>query len=232
MSDFYYLVNIEPRLWAVVIVGPPGAGKDTQAELLATELGLVQLKTSEIIEEKFSLASPDDHIIQEQIKIKDSGGINDSTLVTEWFIERLRKVHADGRGVVVSGSPRALSEAEAEMPVFEELYKAEGVKVIYIKVSEEESVKRNSFRRVCEKNGHPIPNFPEYESLTVCPQDGGSIITRKDDTPETISHRYKVYTEQTEPIVDFLSKKGYNVITINGEQSIENVHRDILDKLW
>ena len=225
-------MEIEPRLWAVVIVGPPGAGKDTQAGLLATELGLVQLKTSEIIEEKFSASSPDDQIIQEQIKRKASGGLVESSLVLQWFIERLRKVHGEGKGIVASGSPRTLPEAEAEMPVLKELYKPEGVKIIYIKLSEEESVKRNSFRRVCEKNSHPIPNFPEFNELVVCPQDGSPIITRQDDTPETISHRYRVYQEQTEPIVDFLSKEGYSVITINGEQPIESVHRDILDKLW
>lgn len=225
-------MSTSDKKWAVILIGPPGSGKDTQAELLSAELGLVEIKTSKIIEEKFSLASPDDKVIQEQIQRKASGGLVEPTLVLQWFAERLRKVHGEGKGIVASGSPRTLPEAEADMPLLKELYGEDAVKIIYIKVSEEESVKRNSFRRVCEKNSHPIPNFPEYKNVTTCPQDGSPIIMRQDDNIDTAHHRYKVYQELTQPVIDFLSKSGYSLITINGEQPIESVHRDILDKLW
>jgi adenylate kinase len=225
-------MEIEPRLWAVVLIGPPGAGKDTQAALLSNELGLVQIKTSQVIEEKFALAPADDPVIQEQKNVKASGGLVDPKLVTAWFVERLGKVHAEGKGIITSGSPRTLPEAQEEIPLLRSLYGPDALKIIFIKVSKEESVKRNSSRRVCEKNSHPIPNFPEYQGLAACPQDGSAIITRQDDTPETTAHRYEVYTELTEPIIDFFEEKGYNIITINGEASIEDVHRDILDKLW
>ena len=225
-------MEIEPRLWAVVLIGPPGAGKDTQAALLATELGLQELKTSQIIEEKFSSADPSDTVIQEQKKIKATGGLMDPALVTSWVIERLEKVHAAGKGIITSGSPRTLPEARAEVPLLRNLYGPDALKIVFINVSKAECVKRNSFRRVCEKNSHPIPNFPEYKDMTTCPQDSSPIITRQDDTPETAAHRYDVYKEITEPIIDFLGEKVYNIITIDGEQSIEDVHRDILTKLW
>lgn len=225
-------MEIEPRLWAVVVIGPPGAGKDTQAALLATELGLEQLKTSQIIEEKFAAADPNDAVIQEQKKNKLTGGLVDPALVTSWVVERLGKIHAEGKGIITSGSPRTLPEAREEIPLLRSLYGPDALKILYIKVSKEECVKRNSFRRVCEKNSHPIPNFPEYQGMTMCPQDGSPIITRKDDTAETAAHRYDVYKEVTEPIIDFFDEKGYNIITINGEGSIEDVHRDILDNLW
>ncbi|HWA64267.1 MAG TPA: nucleoside monophosphate kinase, partial [Candidatus Paceibacterota bacterium] len=134
--------------------------------------------------------------------------------------------------VVASGSPRTLYEAEAELPIFEELYGKDNLKIISLQVSEEESVKRNSARRVCKQSNHPIPNFPEYEGMTACPQDGSPIITRADDAPETIRHRYRAYQEETHPVLDFFAQKGYTVATIRGEQPIENVHREILNKLW
>ncbi len=225
-------MQIEPRLWAVLLIGPPGAGKDTQAELLALELGLDQIKTSKIIEQKFSDADPADSVLQLQKERKDQGQLVDPKLVVGWVIEHIQKIHSEGKGLVASGSPRTLSEAEDELPLLGSLYGSESLKILYINVSEDESVKRNSFRRVCEKNGHPIPNFPEYKDLVVCPKDQSPIISRQDDTPETIRNRYQVYTAETMPVIDFLSKQGYNIITIDGERSIEDVHRDILNKLW
>ncbi|HVZ10967.1 MAG TPA: nucleoside monophosphate kinase [Candidatus Paceibacterota bacterium] len=225
-------MEIEPRLWAVLLIGPPGAGKDTQAALLALELGLVQIKTSQIIDRKFSQAGPDDAAIQEQIRRKAAGDLVEPKLVLEWFIEELRSLRGQGKGIVASGSPRTLPEAEAELPVLEELYGKENVKIVSLQIGEEESVKRNSARRVCKQNNHPIPNFPEYEGMTACPQDGSPIITRADDTPETIRHRYQAYQEETHPVLDFFGQKGYAVATVHGEQPIENVHREILNKLW
>jgi adenylate kinase len=225
-------MNIEPRLWAVLLIGPPGAGKDTQAGLLSLELGLLEIKTSKIIEKKFAEADPNDAVIQEQKKRKASGELVKPDLVLNWCLEEMKNIQSTGKGIVTSGSPRTLLEAEGELPVLKELYGETGLKIIYINVSAEESVKRNSFRRVCEQNGHPIPNFPEYEGLAACPQDGSPIISRVDDAPETIKKRYQVYVTETKPILDFLTQKGYNVITIDGEQSIEDVHRSILNNLW
>lgn len=224
-------MNIEPRLWAILLIGPPGAGKDTQAELLATELGLVQIKTSKIIEEKIA-ANPNDPAIQEAIKEKSSGGLVNPSLVLKWVSEEIQKIHSEGTGLIASGSPRTLPEAEIELPLLINLYGNSGVKILNINVSQDESVKRNSFRRVCEKNNHPIPNFPEYKDMAFCPKDQSPIISRQDDAPETIRHRFQVYEEQTQPLIDFFTKKEYNIITIDGDQSIEDVHRDILDHLW
>ncbi|HWA64639.1 MAG TPA: nucleoside monophosphate kinase, partial [Candidatus Paceibacterota bacterium] len=137
-------MEIEPRLWAVLLIGPPGAGKDTQAALLALELGLVQIKTSQIIDKKFAQAGPGDAVIREQIRRKAAGDLVEPKLVLEWFVEELRALRGQGKGVVASGSPRTLYEAEAELPIFEELYGKDNLKIISLQVSEEESVKRNS----------------------------------------------------------------------------------------
>ncbi|MBP9821892.1 MAG: nucleoside monophosphate kinase [Candidatus Pacebacteria bacterium] len=218
--------------WAVILIGPPGSGKDTQSELLARELHFLEIKTSKIIEDKLRSADPGDLVMAHEKDLKESGQLNTSSLVEAWAIEKIEEVGKSGDGLVGNGWPRKLEEAEIEMPAVDKYYSKDSIKVVYIKLSEEESVKRNSKRRVCEKNGHPIYDTKDNEGITACPQDGSSIIFRADDTPETIKKRYQVYVSETEPVIDFLSKKGYNVITINGEQSIENVHREILNKLW
>ncbi len=225
-------MQIEPRLWAVLLIGPPGAGKDTQAGLLSLELGLTEVKSSSIIRQKFAEADPNDPVMNEEKRLNAAGQLNTPKLVTEWVSDHMRNVHAAGQGLVTTGSPRTLLEAETQLPLLTELYGEGNVKTVYVNVSEEESVKRNSFRRVCQQNNHPIPNFPEYKDVTVCPQDGSPIISRVDDAPETIKKRYQVYVSQTQPVLDFLTKKGYNILTIDGEQSIEDVHRSILNKLW
>ena len=134
---------------------------------------------------------------------------------------------AAGRGLIANGWPRRVEEAQTEVEVLEKYY-GKNIKVVTIALSEEESVKRNSKRRVCRANGHPILD----PDITVCPEDGSPLITRADDIPETIRKRYQVYLSETALIIDFLTQKGYNVITIDGEQSIEDVHREILNKLW
>ncbi|HZZ99496.1 MAG TPA: nucleoside monophosphate kinase [Candidatus Paceibacterota bacterium] len=220
----------EPRFWAVILIGPPGAGKDTQAGLLSEELGLFEIKTSAIIDQNFK-ASPDDPIIKEQVERKQRGEMVEPQLVLSWVLSEIKNRAGLREGIVMSGSPRTMPEASAEMPVLKQLY-GENLKIVYLSVNEEEAVKRNAGRRICQANRHPIPNFPEFQDLTACPKDGSPIIKRIDDAPETLHKRYQVYLKETTPVLDFLSKEGYNIIQINGEKTIEDVHRDILDHLW
>mgnify|MGYP001611623089 CR=1 FL=1 len=152
-------------------------------------------------------------------------------MVLEWIKEKIKEVANEGRGIVFSGSPRTIYEAEGEIPVLEELYGKENTKVLNIEISEEESIKRNSKRRICKESRHPIPNFPEFEEITKCPKDGSEITTRILDNPETIKVRYREYINRTLPIIDFLKKRDYNILEINGEQPIDDVFKDIVSEL-
>lgn len=220
------------KKWVVSLIGPPGCGKDTQAELLGQELGLIHIKTSKLIETKLKDADLSDPLLAEERKKFDSGELNGTVFVNALIKEAVEAAHKDGKGIAFSGSPRELEEGKRLMPFLETLYGRENIKVVNIKVSPEESLKRNSRRRVCQANSHPIPDLEEYKDITVCPHDGSPIVTRELDDPTIIKHRYEVFQAQTEPLIDFLSKQGYNMITIDGEKSIEDVHRDILNKLW
>ena len=220
------------KKWAAIIVGPPGSGKDTQAELLARELRLTEIKTSDIINDKFAQADPNNPFMQEQIARKKAGELVDSKIVERWVEEAVHTAAAGDTGIVLTGSPRTLEEAQVIMPILDNLYDKNTIKVVLITLSEEESVKRNSKRRVCQANGHPIWDTEQNKDLTACPEDGSPIILRGDDTPETIINRYQVYLRETAPVLDWLKSQGYNIATVNGEQSIEDVHRDMLNSLW
>jgi len=215
----------------VIFIGPPGSGKGTQAELLAEKFGLFHLESSRVIEEKLKQADPDDPTLQKEKGLWKSGKLNTPELVLEWIKEKAKWVASEGRGIVFSGSPRTLYEAEGEMPLLEELYSKENINVFNIEISEDESIKRNSKRRICKGSRHPIPNFPEFENITKCPKDGSEIMTRVLDNPDTIRIRYREYLNRTMPIIDILSQKGYRITKIKGNQPIEKVHKDIVKYL-
>ena len=219
------------KKWVVVIIGPPGSGKGTQAELMAEKFGLFHLESSKVIENKFKNASPDDEIMLHEKEAWKAGQLTDPQLVRAWMLEEIRLLHSKGVGIVLSGSPRTMFEAEGEIPVFEELYGKDNVKPIHLNLTKEESVRRNSSRRICEANRHTIPNFPIFRDITTCPKDGSKLLKRELDTPETISIRYEVYLRQTQPIISFLGENGYKILEIEGEQDIDKVFDDILARL-
>lgn len=221
----------ENKKWAVVLIGPPGAGKGTQAELLSEKFGLVHLESSKVIEEKLENADPEDEVVMHEKELWKSGKLNTPELVRKWIMEKIGEIAGSGRGIVFSGSPRTIYEAEGEIPKLEEVYGKENIKVINLHIHEHRSVERNSNRRICEKNRHPIPNFPEYKNITQCPKDGGKIITRGLDKTETIKVRYGEYLNRTFPIINFLKERGYEIKEIEGDQLIEKVFQDITDNL-
>lgn len=219
------------KKWIVILIGPPGSGKGTQAELLAEKFGLFHLESSKVIEEKIKNAKPDDTVLQREKKLWESGKLNTPELVLEWIKEKAKEVASEGHGIVFSGSPRTIYEAEGEIPVLEELYGKDRVKVFNIETNEGESIMRNSKRRICKSSRHPIPNFPEFDGITKCPKDGSEIITRALDNPETIKIRLGEYVNRTLPIIDFLKNRGYKIMEINGEQPIDKVFQDILREI-
>lgn len=218
----------------IIFIAPPGAGKGTQAEELAKRSGLIHLETSKIIEEKIQNADPNDIEMQVEKQKWTSGQLITPAKVAQWFIEKLKELAAMGKGLIFSGSPRTLYEAKNEIPELESLYGEENIKIFNINLSEEESIKRNSARRICQANRHPVPRGdydPKFKEITVCPWDGSPIITRALDKPEIIRERYRVYKTETEPVLDYLRRRGYKIIEINGEQPIEKVTEDIIKNL-
>src|SRR5258708_91128 len=147
-------MDTSDKKWAVILIGPPGSGKDTQAELLAHELKFTEIKSSKIIEDKFKAADPNDAIMNHEKELHASGQLNTAAIVDAWLVEGSEEVGKSGMGLIANGWPRGANEAATEMPVVEKYFPKESIKIVRINLSEEETVKRNSIRRVCEKNGH------------------------------------------------------------------------------
>ena len=221
----------------IILFGPPGAGKGTQAELLSDKLSLDYTETSKVIEDKVMNAEEGDFVIVNGEKYpleKEKDHWKNGILCSPPFVvylmkEKIKELFEDNKNLVLAGSPRTLYEAKEVVPLLKELYGVEGIRVAFIKISAEETIFRNSHRRICELMRHPILYDKETVNLTKCPLDGSKLIKREGlDDPETIKVRLKEYKERTLPLIDYFKEHGLKVEEINGEQSVSNVFKDIL----
>ena len=207
---------------AIFLMGQIASGKGTQADILAKKFGLFHFETSRFLESQ--LNKPEFSKQKEQY---DSGQWVDPLWVAEIVCEEAGKMINEERKLVFSGSPRTIEETTVVIPCLEEKIGKGNMLFFNISLTEEEAVKRSITRRICKANRHPIPGFPEFRNLKVCPEDGSELITRSLDKPETVSRRYQEYLNRTVPIFDFLKEGGYPIFEINGEQPIEKVAQDI-----
>lgn len=230
----------------IIVFGPPGAGKGTQAELLADKLNLYYFETSKILEEKFREVQEfpigskknlvkikgKEYSILEEKKLWETGILCSPPFVVYLVKKKIEELFKLGKNLVIAGSPRTLYEGKEVVPLLKKLY-GKGVKVVLVEISAKETIFRNSHRRICELIRHPILYNKETVKLTRCPLDGSKLIKRKGlDDPETIKVRLKEYQERTLPLVEYFKKQGIKVRKINGEQTVANVHKDILRAIF
>lgn len=223
----------------IIILGPPGSGKGTQAGLLERELDIFHLETSEVIERKLKRVKKGDYVVvegkkyflEEEKKKREEGELMSSPLITFWVMKEIERLYKEEKGIVFSGSPRTLYEAEKLIPLIEKLYSKKYIRVIFIKLSAKDSIWRNSHRRTCELMRHPIIYNKETKNLKHCPLDGSKLIRRVDDKPEIIKFRLKEYKKRTKPVIDYLKKRHFKVIEINGAPSPDRIHKGIMKVL-
>ncbi|MCK5044842.1 nucleoside monophosphate kinase [Candidatus Parcubacteria bacterium] len=220
----------------IALIGSPGSGKGTQGILLAEKLEAYYFETSKLIEKAVMEAGPDEFVeiegkkyyLQTEKDLWKRGVLCSPPYVSNLVNQKIKELAKEQKGIVLSGSPRTLYEAENIMPLIEESYGKENIKVVEISISPEESAFRNSHRRICELMRHPILWNKETENLQNCPLDGSKLLRREGlDDPETIKVRLVEYKKRTLPLFDFFKKRGIEVNKINGEQSPEEVYQDI-----
>ena len=184
----------------LILLGAPGAGKGTQAEILCKKLGIPTISTGNILRAAIKEGTPTGLKAKSYI---DAGALVPDEVIIGIVDERLAQDDCKN-GYILDGVPRTIAQAEA-------LEKA-GITfdaVVSIEISEEEILRRMNGRRVCEACGssyNVVSIPPRVEGI--CDNCGGKLIQRKDDTPETVRERLKVYHTETEPLVDFYAARG------------------------
>jgi adenylate kinase len=224
----------------IIILGPPGAGKGTQALLLADKLGLYYFETSKIIENKVSETNKDnlvkvggkEYFLKEEKKLWEEGKLCSPLLVAFWVNQKIQDLSAKGESIVFAGSPRTLPETKEIMPLITKLYGKESIKILLFELDPEDSIYRNSHRRICELLRHPILFNEETKDLTMCPLDGSKLVRRKKlDDPETIKVRIEEYKKRTLPIVSYLEDNDYNIKRIDASPTPAEVFNNIFKAL-
>ena len=184
----------------LILLGAPGAGKGTQAEVLCRKLGIPSISTGNILRAAIKDGTPTGLKAKSYI---DAGALVPDEVIIGIVDERLAKADCKD-GYILDGVPRTIAQAEA-------LEKA-GITfdaVVSIEISEEEILRRMSGRRVCGACGASYNvDFVPPRVEGICDSCGGKLIRRKDDTPETVRERLKVYHTETEPLVDFYGSRG------------------------
>lgn len=203
----------------LILLGAPGAGKGTQAEMLLERLSIPSISTGNMLREAMKNGTD----LGKQVKsCMDSGALVPDQLVLGIVAERTAQPDC-ANGFILDGVPRTLAQAEALDKM--------GVRidhVVSIELSDEEVESRMTGRRVCTGCGasyHIVANPTKVEG--VCDLCGSPVTTRKDDAPETVRNRLAVYHASTEVLKDYYKSTG-KLRVINGQQPIEDVFHDIL----
>ncbi len=202
----------------LILLGPPGAGKGTQADRLKDDFGLPYLGTGELLRKHKHDGT---ELGRKAASYMDSGDLVPDELVIGMILEELEE--RGGDGFLLDGYPRSVEQADALAEALEENGRSLTAALL-IDADDETVIKRLSGRRQCVKSGHlyhVLFDPPKHED--VCDQDGSRLLQRDDDKPETIKKRLATYHEKTEPLIDYYDQRGL-LRRFDGRREANDVH--------
>jgi adenylate kinase len=203
---------------ALILLGPPGAGKGTQAKLIAKRLGVPHVSTGDMFRDAVSRDTPTGHLAK---PIMERGQLVPDPIVLKMVEERLAQPDT-AKGFVFDGFPRTLPQSEQLDGILAKLGFGKPI-VVDIRVDPEKLIRRLSGRWTCSVGGEIYNSFDRPPKVPgVCDRDGGKLTQRADDAPEVVKARLVAYDRQTKPVSDYYRQHGV-LVTVDGEAGIEEV---------
>ena len=206
---------------ALILFGPPAAGKGTQARMVGAALKVPSISTGDILREA---VRNETELGKEARRYMESGALVPVDLVDAIVMERLQREDC-ARGFILDGYPRTVHQA-----VFlESAFKEDDlmIRVVGIEVADDVLIRRIAGRRSCPKCGKVFNFGTGGKEGAVCDEDGAELVSRKDDSPEVMYQRLQVYHRQTRPLVDYYQGRGWYV-AVDGDRPADEVNQSIL----
>ncbi|MFO8009745.1 MAG: adenylate kinase [Dehalococcoidia bacterium] len=210
----------------IILLGAPGAGKGTQAVVLAKEKGLAHIASGDLFREAQNSGTELGNLVKSYM---EKGDLVPDDVTVKMILERINQPDC-ANGFLLDGFPRTMAQAEA----LDSALNKEGKqidKVIYVKVPNEELVKRLSGRWICRNCQAPFHSVDAPPKVAgKCDHCGGELYQRADDNEETVRNRLDVFMKQTSPLIDYYTKAD-KLVEVNGNQSVDAVSKDMLATL-
>lgn len=210
----------------IVLLGPPGAGKGTQAEILAKKTSLAHVSSGDLFRENLKNQTELGKLAQ---SFMHKGELVPDDVTINMIRARISRQDCEA-GAILDGFPRTPAQADA-LEVMLNGFKGEVDLVPYITAAEQVLVERTSGRWTCRAHGHIYhEKFNPPKQPGICDVDGSEVYQRDDDKVETVTKRIRVYLDQTMPLVDYYRKAG-KLVEIDGTQAVEQVTKELLSAL-
>lgn len=210
----------------IVLLGPPGAGKGTQAQIVSEKLDLPHVSSGDIFRENLKNETELGQVARGYI---DKGELVPDDVTIAMIRERLARLDCQD-GALLDGFPRTVAQAQALDEMLGE-FGGHLDAVPYIRVPEEVLIERLTGRWTCRAEGHVFhEKYNSPRQSGICDYDGSELYQREDDKAETVKRRIRVYLEQTQPLIDYYRQRGV-LVEVDGTQSINEVSKALLAAL-